>query len=150
MSANACSGMLRAGTFGLMLMVWGNHACSQGSAPAVSNDVTPVTPSSTPTPPSPPAAIPTPNVTLGERELLLGSGALGLFYFPDEGVSSLDGPVDGSAGSVRLILTASTSTYLVEGEDLRSLDSAVEVLALSGPPMRWRGTSPMQPLPSVT
>lgn len=58
---------------------------------------------------------------------MLDSGALGLSYFPDEGTASLDGPV--GSGPVRLILTAGTSTFLVEGDSLRALDSATEVVA---------------------
>src|SRR5262245_45500904 len=113
MSGNSSCAMDGKGLI-VLLVAWGNVACSQGSAPAASN-VTPAAPPSVEPPPVP-VATPLPMATLGERELLLDSGALGLNYFPDEGTASLDGPV--GSGPVRLILTSGTTTFLVEGDSL--------------------------------
>lgn len=67
-------------------------------------------------------------VELGPREVLLGSGALGLRYFPDEKVVLLE-----RRPLLRLLVTAAETTYLVEGRDLRHLERARPVLA-PGPP----------------
>lgn len=60
---------------------------------------------------------------LGPRQVLLGDGALGLHYFPDEAVALVDrGP------PIRLLITAGDSSYLVEGRDVENLEHAVRVL----------------------
>ena len=51
---------------------------------------------------------------------------MGLQYFPDANVISLE------RDPLRLLVTSKFSTYLVECEDMRSLDRAVEVLAPGG------------------
>lgn len=64
-------------------------------------------------------------VTMGEQITILGNGALGLRYFPDEGVSSI-----GDRSRVRLLIAATPgSSYLVEGPDLLHLESARKVLS---------------------
>jgi hypothetical protein len=68
-----------------------------------------------------------PSLTLGEPITLLGDGALGLSYFPDEGTSVLE-----SASGIRLVLTARTSTYLVEGTDLQQLSAARPIVLPGG------------------
>jgi hypothetical protein len=62
-------------------------------------------------------------VDLGERRTLLPHGALGLTYFPDQGVSTLR-----SSPQLRLLLVAKFSTYLVEGPSIQALERATEVL----------------------
>lgn len=62
--------------------------------------------------------------TLGEQITILGNGALGLRYFPDEGVSSI-----GDRSRVRLLIAATHDSYLVEGPDLLHLESARKVLS---------------------
>lgn len=69
-----------------------------------------------------------PSIILGSQMTLLGDGELGLRYFPDEGTASLE-----SAEGVRLMISASTSTYLVEGQDLMHLSQATEVVVPGAP-----------------
>jgi hypothetical protein len=72
---------------------------------------------------SPDLVAATPRLTLDEPVTLLGDGALGLSFFPDEGTSLLE-----AAGAPRLVLTALTSTYLVEGSDLLHLSKATSIV----------------------
>lgn len=62
-------------------------------------------------------------VMLGERETLLKSGSLGMTFFPDEAIAVLQ-----TKPSMRLLLSAGKSSYLVEGKDLKHLSFAKEVL----------------------
>ena len=66
--------------------------------------------------------------TLGERQVVLDDGQLGLRYFPDLAVSFLqDGP------PTRLLVVAGVSTRLLEGPDLHSLRVIGDALR-PGPP----------------
>jgi hypothetical protein len=66
--------------------------------------------------------------TLGERQVVLEDGQLGLRYFPDLALSFLqEGP------STRLLLVAGVSTRLLEGRDIHSLRAIGESLR-PGPP----------------
>ncbi len=67
-------------------------------------------------------------LTLGEPVTLLGDGALGLRYFPDEGTSLLE-----SDSGVRVVLTSGISSFLVEGSDLEHLDKATEIVVPGAP-----------------
>jgi len=66
-------------------------------------------------------------IALGPRETLLADGAFGLRFFPDSNVL----PV--GRDPLRVLLTATTSTWMVEGRDLRTLSRAREVLTPGGP-----------------
>ncbi|MGC4091654.1 MAG: hypothetical protein QM756_27990 [Polyangiaceae bacterium] len=69
-----------------------------------------------------------PTLRLEQPKTLLGDGALGLSYFPDQGVSRLP-----AASGERLLVTAGVSTFLVEGAALESLSQASEVLPRGEP-----------------
>ncbi len=67
-------------------------------------------------------------VSLGEQVTLLDHKQLGLQYFPDGAVAFLD-----RKPSLRLLLSAGVSSYLVEGSDIQSLNSARLVLTPGNP-----------------
>lgn len=107
-------------TFWACAAIVGLHlalACSQGTSPPAGTGG--VLPEGTGG-----LSVREPSITLGEPVTLLNDGALGLHYFPDEGTSRLD-----DTATTRLIVSASTSTYLVEGDDLMHLSQATEVVA---------------------
>jgi len=62
-------------------------------------------------------------VDLGEPEVLLESGAHELHYFPDAHLTFLD-----RGDEKRLFLVAGVSTWLMQGEDMRSLEPVAQVL----------------------
>lgn len=62
-------------------------------------------------------------VDLGPRQTLLESGALGLKYFPDEAVA-----IVGRSPTLRLLISAGDSSYVVEGLDITRLESSNLVL----------------------
>ncbi len=67
-------------------------------------------------------------VRLAERETLLPNGAFGMKYFTDMGVANLS-----RDAAVRMLVTAASATYLVEGPDMRHLEKARAVLRHGGP-----------------
>lgn len=67
-------------------------------------------------------------VTIGEPKTLLPPGSLGLEYFPDMAVAALQ-----TKPSMRLLVAAGISTYLLEGADIEHLTRAEKVLS-PGPP----------------
>ena len=66
------------------------------------------------------------SVRLGERQVILKSGQLGLKYFPDGAVSVLDGR---RGAPFRMLVPAGIHTYLVEGDILTALSKATRVLS---------------------
>jgi hypothetical protein len=67
-------------------------------------------------------------VTLGEPKTLLAAGSLGLNYFPDMPVVALE-----TRPRLRLLVTATISTYLVEGADIEHLTRAEKVMSQGTP-----------------
>ena len=66
-------------------------------------------------------------LTLGNREILLGAGQLGLNYFPDMSI-----PVIARGQNLRMYTAAGHRSYLLQGPDIQNLNSATLVLAEGG------------------
>jgi hypothetical protein len=75
----------------------------------------------------PPLSTPSPNIQLGDVITLLKHGQFGLTYFPDEGTSLIE-----RSPSLRLVVTARNSSYLVEGTDMQHLSGATLILSPGG------------------
>ena len=69
------------------------------------------------------AADHSPRVELGTPEVVLADGALGLRYFPDEGLAVVRTQPD-----CRVLVAAGVSSYLLEGPDLGNFTKATRVL----------------------
>jgi hypothetical protein len=65
---------------------------------------------------------------LGQRQVILESGAHGLKYFPDECPAFVQ-----TAPTVRLLMAAGVSSWLLGGRDMKSLVPVAEVLKPGGP-----------------
>lgn len=65
---------------------------------------------------------------LGKREVILESGRHGLRYFPDECLAFVK-----TTPPIRLLMAASVSTYLLEGQDMKSLVPVGRVLSPGEP-----------------
>ncbi|HYQ43892.1 MAG TPA: hypothetical protein VER11_18050 [Polyangiaceae bacterium] len=74
-----------------------------------------------------PSSRDTPSIDVGEQVTLLKDGEFGLRYFPDEGTSIV------RVKPLSLLLTASDSSYLVEGPTLQQLSTVTKVLGPGGP-----------------
>ncbi len=66
-------------------------------------------------------------LTVGNREILLANGQLGLSYFPDMSM-----PVIARGQNLRMFTAAGNRSYLLQGPDIQNLNSATLVLGAGG------------------